>query len=319
VVANGGSCYWGDINWIHYLHSAWRPSLKGLPLRARIKEGITGAIFRRQERRALRAARIVVANSERVRVQIMQHVDVEPSRVHTVYYGGEASWRPATARERAAARVWLCQPEGRPLIVFVGGFGHDERKGFDTLWHAWRELCLDPDWDADLIAAGDGANAATWRRRTADAGLTQRLRLIGFTDRVYDVLAAADLLVSPTRYEPYGLNVQEAICREVPVLVSACAGATELFPPELSNLVLPDPNNVHDLVARLRCWRAAASTWRAHIAPLGAALRRYAWPDMAARLVALVEATPAIVSCRSGAGRVRAPATLPVSFENCGP
>jgi glycosyltransferase involved in cell wall biosynthesis len=291
VVANGGSCHWADVNWVHYLHSAWIAPLSAMPLRCRVKELLAGAVFRRQEQRALRAARLIIANSERTRSEVIRHVGVEPGRVHTVYYGGE-SWRPATTAERAAARLWLSQPECRPLAVFIGGFGHDERKGFDSLWRAWRELCQDPSWDADLIAAGGGARAAAWQGRVARDGLGERVRFLGFTARVHDVLAAADLLVSPTRYEPYGLNVQEAICRGVPALVSACAGATEPYPPDLDEMVLPNPDDWQDLAARLKRWRAAVPTWRRRCAPLGETLRRHGWPDMAARLVALAEAAP---------------------------
>jgi glycosyltransferase involved in cell wall biosynthesis len=292
VVVNGGCCHWGDVNWVHYLHNAWSPSLAGMPLRHRLKEAVAGAFFRRHERRALRAARLVIANSERTRAEIVRCLKIDPTRIHTVSYGGEAAWRPPTAQERAAARAWLGQAEQRPLVVFVGGFGRDERKGFDSLWEAWRELCKDPGWDADLVAAGGGASAAMWQERVRQAGLAERVRLIGFTDRVYDVLAAADLLVSPTRYEPYGLNVQEAVCRGVPALVSACAGATEQYPPDCAELILPDPDNVADLAQRLRRWRADMTGWRRRFAALSAVLRDYNWADMAERIVTLARGLP---------------------------
>jgi glycosyltransferase involved in cell wall biosynthesis len=174
-------------------------------------------------------------------------------------------------------------------VVFVGGFGHDERKGFDTLWSAWKRLCGSADWDADLVAAGDGSRAAWWRDRVVREGLTGRIRLIGFTNRVFDVLAAADLLVSPVRYEPYGLNVQEAVCRGVPALVSACAGVVEQYSPELGPLVLPDPEDADDLARRLRAWRADLAGWRARFGPLSVSLRGRTWERMAEDLVALAE------------------------------
>ena len=223
-----------------------------------------------------------------------------PRKVRTLYLGGEEAWRPATAAERAAARSWLGQGERRPLVLFLGGLGNDERKGFDTLWSAWRELCGDPRWDADLVVAGGGSAADRWAARVAAAGLTGRVRLLGFVDRVSDLLAAADVLVSPVRYEPYGLNVQEAVCRGVPALVSARAGVVEQFPPDLADMVLPDPDDARDLGARLRRWRADADGWRRRFAPLGAALRARGWDAMAAEIVELAEA-----DARPPAGAVR--------------
>jgi glycosyltransferase involved in cell wall biosynthesis len=181
---------------------------------------------------------------------------VAAERVHTVYLGCGSEWRSITPDRRAAARAWLGEPSDRPLAAFVGAFGHDSRKGFDALWSAWRSLCARSDWDADLIVAGGGRALPRWRSEIEHAGLGSRVRLLGITDRVIDVLAAADLLVSPVRYESYGLNVQEALSCGIPAMVSQSAGVAERYPAELNDLLLPHPNDVHDLAMRLLRWRA---------------------------------------------------------------
>ena len=230
VLVNGGCCHWNDLNWVHYVHNAWRPGRGAARFWFRLKDGVAGAAFRRHERRALSAARLVIANSEQTRRQLVEGLGLEAGRVHNVYLGCDQEWRPPSAEERTAARTRFGQAEGRPLVVFVGGFGHDERKGFATLWEAWRRLCAQPDWDADLAAAGGGGRLAWWRECAARDGLAPRVRFVGFTDRIYDLLAAADLLVSPVRYEPYGLNVQEAICRGVPALSQFTRGGGGAVP-----------------------------------------------------------------------------------------
>lgn len=290
VVVNGGCAQWADINWVHYLHSAWQPDMRQAPWRSRIKHAVIGAMVRKHERQSLKAARLILANSERTRDDLVNYLGLDRCRVHCVYLGSMPGWQPPTLAERSAARTWLEQPAQRPLAVFVGGFGTDERKGFDTLWHAWRWLCERGDWDVDLVGVGDGRALTSWRQRTAAAGLTARVRLLGATDRVFDLLAAADLLVSPVRYEPYGLNVQEAICRGVPALVSACAGVAERYPPELADAILSDPDDWRELAERLLRWRADMQGWRERFRPLGDMLRSYSWDEMAARIVAFAEA-----------------------------
>jgi glycosyltransferase involved in cell wall biosynthesis len=292
VLVNGGNCRWPDINWVHYVHNAWRPPSQGAPLWFKVKNALAGAAARRQERRALTCARVVIANSEQTRTELIARFGLEATRVHNVYLGGDPAWRPATAAERAAARDWLGQPGHRPLAVFVGGLGHDERKGFDTLWSSWRSLCQDAAWDVDLVVAGDGARTAFWQTGVRASGLGERVRLIGFTERVFDLLAAADVLVSPVRYEPYGLNVQEAVCRGVPALVSARAGVVERYPRELADMILPDPGDWRDLAARLVRWRADVSGWRRRFEPLARELRSYSWNEMARRIVAVAEQAP---------------------------
>lgn len=295
VLTNGGNCLWPDINWVHSVHHAWPPADASAPVWFKAKNRLTHALSCRRERRAISAARLVIANSERTRRDIIQYLGLDAERVHVVYLGSDVSAAhgvaAATATQRAAARRnWLGVPDERPLVAFVGALGHDQNKGFDTLMEAWRSLCARTEWDADLIVAGGGRSVSRWRERIADANLDGRVRLLGFTERVTDVLAAADLLVSPVRYEAYGLNVHEAISRGVPAMVSACAGVAELYPAELSEMILPDAEDAADLVARLLRWRAHVEEWKTRFAPLSAKLRGRSWDAMAADIVSLAEA-----------------------------
>jgi glycosyltransferase involved in cell wall biosynthesis len=290
VLVNGGNCDWPDLNWVHYVHHAWQEVPPQAPWWYRVKGQVAAAVFQRYERQALLRARLVLTNSERTRRDVLR-LGVDPARVHNIYLGAESGWHRASAEERAAARARLGCAVDRPLVVFLGGLGHDQRKGMDTLWEAWQRLCHEPAWDAELVVAGGGSGSAAWHRRIARSGLADRVRLLGFIDRVYDLLAAADLLLSPVRYEPYGLNVQEALCRGVPALVSACAGVAERYPAELAALLLPDPEDAGDLAGRLWRWRQDVEGWRRRIEPLAESLRAYSWERMARRIVELAEGT----------------------------
>jgi glycosyltransferase involved in cell wall biosynthesis len=287
IVANGGNFVSHDINWIHAVHRAWPPSDAGAPLWFRVKNRLWHALACRRERIAARRARLVFANSERTRRDLVELVGVEPERVQTVYLGGDL--RPSTAHERAAARRWLGIEEGRPVVLFAGALGHDHNKGFDTLWRAWRELSAGAVWDALLLVAGGGRGLEHWRSQVAEVGLKADVRFLDFSERLAEVLAASDLLVSPVRYEAYGLNVHEAVCRGVPALVSRTAGVAERYPASLSEMLLHDPEDAADLAARLRLWRGSIETWRESFAPLAAQLSRRSWPDVAADRVSLAE------------------------------
>jgi hypothetical protein len=71
----------------------------------------------------------------------------------------------------------------------------------------------------------------------------------------------------------------------VPAVVSASAGVSERYPPELRELLLPDPNDPADLAGRLRIWRDSRDSYRAEVAPLGRALRARTWDRCAADIV----------------------------------
>jgi glycosyltransferase involved in cell wall biosynthesis len=291
VVVNGGNCRWPDVNWVHYVHHAWTGVDAAAPAWFKAKHRAFSVRWRRSEVASLRAARLVIANSELTRRHLLTQVGVAAARVRTVYLGADAGWGLAGADERASARRWLGLTETQPAVAFVGALGLDRRKGFDTLWKAWTALCVSPDWDADLIVAGSGGDAKWIAAGAERAGISKRVRLLGHTDRIKDVLAAVDLLVSPVRYEPYGLNVQEAICRGVPAVVSRNAGVAERYPADLGDMLLNDPDSVEELVRILRRWRMQMNAWKARVAPLGRELRAYGWDNMAEAFVETVRVT----------------------------
>jgi len=279
MVVNGGNCDFGDINWVHYVHAAYEPA--GVhSLARRLKTAWTHRRFLANEARSLKAARIVIANSNRTKRDLIDRVGVPADRIHTVYYGNDPdAFRPPTKQERIELRQRLNWPADRPVVMFIGALG-DRRKGFDTLFVAWRKLCQKPSWDADLAVVGRGAELPAWEQRAAEANMALRMRFLGFRGDVPDLLRAADVLVAPTRYEAYGLGVQEALCCGLPALVSADAGVAERYPEDLQSLLLPDCEDASDLVARLIAWREEMGRLRDAAKPLGNQMRSRSWDQM---------------------------------------
>jgi len=291
ILVNGGNCPYPDLNWAHCLHAAWPGSGPGAPAWFRVKDTLVKTWFRWRERRAFRAARLIVANSHRTKRELVEHLRIDPDRVHTVYLGVDPAWKPPSFAERQSARSRLELDPDRLVAAFVGTLDHDQNKGFDTLWRAWLELCRAPEWDVDLVVAGGGRSVARWQREVDRAGLGHRVRLLGFTDRVYSLFGAADVLVSPVRYEAYGLGVQEAVCRGVPAIVSARAGIVERFSDQQRGLALDDSEDAAELVAKLVRWRLEPGGWRRRFEPLAEALTATSWDDMAAGIVAIASGT----------------------------
>jgi glycosyltransferase involved in cell wall biosynthesis len=288
VLVNGENCLWPGINWVHYVHHAWEPGGQSSgPFWFRVKHALNDGMVRRRERSAARIGRLFITNSNRTSLDLIERLGVEPGRVHTIYLGGEAEWGPVTPAEKTASRRSLQISETRPVAVFIGSLGLDRRKGFDTLLEAWRTLCAEPQWDVDLLVAGNGHALTPCRELVSQWNLEQRIRILGFSDRVRDLLAAADVLVSPVRYEAYGLNVQEAICRGIPAIVSAQAGVAERYGADCAQLLLADPESVNGLAETLRRWRSDMPLWKARFQTFGEELRQYSWSDMARQMVSL--------------------------------
>ncbi len=288
VVVNGGNCSFGDINWVHYVHKGY-PSMyrDALPAWIRWKDRLLRSMYRRGEARALRCAKLVIANSQTAARQVITEVGVPASRVKVVYLGSSPDLRPATALERTAARDWLKIRPADRVVAFVGALTWDENKGLETLWRAWERTSRSFERNCVLVVAGGGAKLERWRSRIAASGLGQSVRVLGFTERVNDVLAAADVLVSASLYETFGLNVQEAICRGVPAIVSASAGIAELYPAGMQPLLLSDCADSDGLAGLIKGCVDNLEHWKKQTRAFADQLRSYTWTDMAKRIVEL--------------------------------
>ncbi|MFN8096653.1 MAG: glycosyltransferase [Vicinamibacteria bacterium] len=127
------------------------------------------------------------------------------------------------ARSRAATRVALGVPATAPLLLSVGRF--TPQKDQLTLVRAVRTL---PDPTLRLLLAGDGPERPACE---AEAAGDPRIAFLGQRDDVGDLMAAADLLVLPSRFEGLPLVVLEAMAAGLPVVATRIASVREALGP----------------------------------------------------------------------------------------
>lgn len=142
----------------------------------------------------------------------------------------------ADIARRAEAGVQLRQQLGvRNLLAFVGRPEH--AKGIDVALAVTSRLGP----DVGLVILGEASERARWEQEASTYGITRRVRFEGFVGaaRVAAVLGGADLLLLPSRSDPWGLVVNEAMAAACPVVTSpypgvaedvAAAGAGEVVP-----------------------------------------------------------------------------------------
>jgi len=132
-----------------------------------------------------------------------------------------------------------------PFERFVLGLGRMvAKKGFDLLIEAFARLAPERP-DVGLVLAGDGPVRADLVDRAAALGLAGRVHFPGKMTRsqVAAVMAAADVFVLPSRVEPFGIVVLEALRAGRPVVVSSRGGAGEIIRHQREGL-LADPLDV---------------------------------------------------------------------------
>ncbi|MDT9686437.1 glycosyltransferase family 4 protein [Streptomyces sp. TRM76323] len=180
--------------------------------------GARGQLRRLMERKAARAAAVVLATSSEL-VDRARRRGARDARLGPVALPpprGLADPPGEKVRSELGA-------VGRPLVVTAGPL--EPHRGHGTLLDASRRwLGHDP---VPLVAvAGEGPRRAALQRRVDTGGLP--VRLLGRRDDVTALLAAADVAVLAGRWEARAPLAQEALRLGVPLVATAVGGVPEL-------------------------------------------------------------------------------------------
>jgi len=282
TLVNGGNCDLPAVNWVHYVHAAYKPQSQGSILR-KIYQSVKRRRHERTERRSFTKSPLMIVNSKRTQRDLEQCLNIPQERMRLVYYSVDLEqFYPASETERAETRESLKWNNDRKVILFVGS-PSDPRKGFETLLEAWK--LLDEHVRQDLLLVVLGSCRPEASQQIAEAGLGQSIQLLGLRPDLPKILRASDALVSPTRYEAYGLAVHEAVCCGIPSFVSADAGVAEQYPESLTEFLLPDFRDAKSLADRLRQWHAAPDQHRSQWMDLSTRLRSYTWDDASRQIL----------------------------------
>ena len=211
--------------------------------------------------------------------------------------GSDGPARPADFRRRYA-------PERGPVVLFLGKL--TPRKGVDVLVRAFAQLTRR---DATLIVAGnDMGAAADVNALVGSLRLGTRVQQIGLlTGRErLDALAAADVVVYPSRDEIFGLVAMEALLCGTPVVVCNDSGCGEIVRDAGGGILVPY-GDAQALAAAVDDMLASPALWRARARAAAPRIRsRFAADVVCERL----EAVYADVLCRRRVARACGPTAL---------
>jgi teichuronic acid biosynthesis glycosyltransferase TuaC len=249
------SCRGGDINYMT------KPKLQGALIA-----------------RSLRSARGVWVMSEEMRHEATA-LGVSPDRVEVMPNGVDGT--VFAPRDPQEARSSLGIPGSGRVVVCVSRLSHE--KGIDVLVDAFAMLA---DGEVRLYVVGDGSERASLAARTRSAGCEDRITFVGTRPHaeVPQWLAAADVVVLPSRSEGMPNAVLEALASGRPVVASAVGGTRELIGADEVGTLVP-PDDAASLAPALR--DALAASWDARSIAASVASRR--WDDVARRKARALE------------------------------
>ena len=168
--------------------------------------------------------------------------------------------------------------------------GNDWRaKGLETVLRAMSALREFPIF---LIAAGNDS-PESFREMAIYLGVAHRCRFEPSRKDVLDFYAAADLYVSPSREDSFGLPVAEAMACSLPAITSSLAGVSSLLHDGVDSLILRDPHDAKTLATMTRTLYQNAE-WRNRMGQAAAKTSlEWNWNRNAAELWELLKDTAA--------------------------
>ncbi|MGG2465219.1 glycosyltransferase family 4 protein [Streptomyces sp. RGM 3693] len=187
-------------------------------------EGARAGMVHLMERRVARAAAVVLGVCsdlvDRARERGARDARLAPVAVPRARPGRAGHTADPARRDKERAELGAVD---RPLLLAVGRL--DPSQGHDLLLDAAHAWCgLDPQ--PLLAIAGEGGARAALQRRIDSERLP--VQLLGRRDDVPELLAAADLVVLPSRWEARSLIAQEALRAGVPLVATDTGGTREL-------------------------------------------------------------------------------------------
>ncbi|MCW7755207.1 glycosyltransferase family 4 protein [Desulfobotulus sp. H1] len=113
-----------------------------------------------------------------------------------------------------------------PVLVAFGRFVH--KKGFDVLLRAI-VLLQDQGINPVLFLGGDGPEADSLKKLAYELGISERIHFCGWVEDVDQFLRKAPFFVLPSRDEPFGIVVLEAMASGNCIIATRTRGPVEVL------------------------------------------------------------------------------------------
>jgi len=217
----------------------------------------------------------IIVPSSRTR-DLMRSLGFAQDEITLTPYCVDNDWwatQSAQVNRDAIRSTWRVEPDST-VVLFCAKLQPWKRP--DDLLEAFAAAGIP---GAVLVFAGDGPLRQTLYQRALDLRIADHIRFLGFVNQsaLPAVYTAADLMVLPSEYEPFGVVVNEASCCGCPVAASDRVGAgPDLIAPVNPDFIFP----CGDVPALTRLLQRALSD-RTELARRGRDSRRrmQSWSD----------------------------------------
>lgn len=224
-----------DVNAVHFVHSAWLKSPAHPAHQFRNHYGLYQWLYTRLnaewEKQAFQQSKVMIAVSDKVKRELIE-IGVPEDKIRVILNGVDLQeFCPGEGD-----RISLNLPERVPLALFIGDI-KSNRKNLDTVLQALVKVSK-----LHLAVVGN-TEGSPYPQLVAQLELSTRVHFLGFRHDVAVIMKSADFFVFPSRYEPFGMVISEAMATGLPIITSVNVGAADLVNAD-SGIVISDLNDV---------------------------------------------------------------------------
>jgi glycosyltransferase involved in cell wall biosynthesis len=133
------------------------------------------------------------------------------------------------------------------IVGYIGRFDYEE-KGVDILLKSFKKFNINHP-NSKLILLGEGKNAKLMKKFIVDNNLPAKV--LNPVENIYDYLNIFDILVIPSRIDPFPLAMLAGGAAGIPIIGSATDGIKEFIINGVNGLLF-ETNNVDDLLAQIK-------------------------------------------------------------------
>ena len=178
------------------------------------------------EKRCFNNAKLIIANSNMIKDEIISTYGINPNKIDVIYNGVESKIINHKNSFRKLSEEFDLD-KNSPILLYVGsGF---KRKGVEEFLMIISKL---KNKNIKAFVIGKEKNIKYYQQLSKDLGVDKKVIFTGPRDDVDDFYTISDVFLFPTRYEPFSNVVLEAMSFENAVFTTQQNGAHEVLDKE---------------------------------------------------------------------------------------
>lgn len=201
---------------------------------------------------------LIIADSDSTKNDIVDLIDGDPGKIHTIYLGYDRDlFKPSAADEAGLTKDLLKRLDiPDQFLLYVGG--NDLCKNIDRLIEAYAILDEDVRQEFPLVLGGRsfafdpyGSSHKRTHKLIADLGLTGHVITPGFIpdEDLVVLLRACSCFVFPSTHEGFGLPALEAMACGAPVIGGNRSSVAEVI---ANKMAFFDPYDIDSIATKIR-------------------------------------------------------------------